>query len=154
MSPEQVPVNKTDLIDDEEQVDQAGTEAMAAEVKKRAMDLVPHASEELREQVGQQAAANFKAEYAAKQAERQSQFDAEAQALLDKLKANTPLSEIDPSLGEVREPEYIDATENGSPIDEETGNWKPEFLPDSEQAPPTPGHPIAPGHLMEKDRGL
>jgi hypothetical protein len=53
--------------------DDIGTEAMATEVKKRAMALVPEeATDELREEYGELAANKFKDELIAKQAERKS----------------------------------------------------------------------------------
>jgi len=83
-----------------ESFDRAGADAMTAEVSRRAMELVPFASEELKKAVGEQAAANFKAELEAKKGEKQAAADAEAQELLDKLRSGTPISEILPEMPE------------------------------------------------------
>lgn len=74
--------------------DERGTDAMAAEVKRRAMAKVPYASEELRNAVGSQAEKNFRDEFESHKAENQARYDAEAQELLDKLRSGTPVSEI------------------------------------------------------------
>jgi hypothetical protein len=84
--------------DKEPYFDKAGEEAMAAEVSRRAMELVPNASKELQEAIGKQAAENFKAELETKKNEKQAAADAEAQALLDRLKGGTPISEVLPDL--------------------------------------------------------
>lgn len=80
--------------------DYSGTQAMAAEVSRRAMELVPFASEELKKAVGEQAAENFKKELEAKENERHAAADAEAQALLDRLKGGALIADILPEVPE------------------------------------------------------
>ncbi len=75
-----------------------GMFAMVEEVKQRAKALVPNASEKLQDAIASQAAENFRNEFISKNAERQANFDAEAQALLDKLKGGAPISEILPEV--------------------------------------------------------
>lgn len=75
--------------------DEAGTEAMIAEVSRRAETLVPNASKELRDAIRVQAVANFKNELESKKAERQAIADSEAQEILDKLKAGKSLDELE-----------------------------------------------------------
>jgi hypothetical protein len=69
----------------------------AEEISRQAMELVPNASQELKDAIGAQAAENFKKESEkTKNAEKQEADDAKAQDLLDKLRAGTPLSELLP----------------------------------------------------------
>jgi len=78
--------------------DAAGAEAMANDVSRRAIELVPYASENLKKEIGETAKTRFLAELNAKKIEKQAAADAEAQILLDKLKSDAPLSEIIPEL--------------------------------------------------------
>ena len=73
----------------ESQYDEAGTEAMAAEVKNRAIELVkkqfPLASQELIDQFAQKASDKFKAELESKNAEKKAEHDKGVQAMIDSL---------------------------------------------------------------------
>jgi hypothetical protein len=100
------------LVPSPEQIahyDEVGTEAMAAEVYKRAMDLIteiaPAASDEKKKEFGDQASASFKTELIAKNAEKlaaeearrkeeQEAADSKVQILIDRLKAGEPLSVV------------------------------------------------------------
>lgn len=77
--------------------DQDGTNAMAIEVSRRAKEKAkkkfPLARQGLIDEIGKQAADNFRAELEAKKAEKQS-ADAGAQAMLDELKRKAPKTEI------------------------------------------------------------
>ncbi len=82
-------------------VDKQGTEAMAAEVKNRAVELAkkqfPFASQELVDQFGQKAADKFKAELELKNAEKKVEHDKGVQTMIDSLDSpDTPLSSIVP----------------------------------------------------------
>lgn len=59
--------------------DKEETDAMADTVKQMAIDQIPHASEGVKKEVGEQAAANFRVELAKRLNERKSAQDAEAQ---------------------------------------------------------------------------
>lgn len=78
--------------------DGRGMNTMTDEVRRRAMGLVPYASEKLREAVGQQAADNFRIKFEVKKSENQAKYDIEAQVLLNELKSRTPISEILPEV--------------------------------------------------------
>ena len=85
----------------EAMADKAGTEAMAAEVSRRASELAkkqfPFASQELVDQFGQKAADKFKSELESENAEKKAQDDQGVQGLMDSLDSpDKKLSEVVP----------------------------------------------------------
>ncbi|MEI6850475.1 MAG: hypothetical protein WCK26_00745 [Candidatus Saccharibacteria bacterium] len=77
--------------------DNVGTDAMAAEVGRRAEAMLdPATSQELKDQVRQAAEAGFRAELEAKVAEKQEAADGKARELLARIQGGTPISEILP----------------------------------------------------------
>ncbi len=81
--------------------DNAGTEAMALDVKSRAVELAkkqfPLASQELIDQFGQKASEKFVTELESKNAEKKAEHNKGVQALIDSLDSpDTPLSSIVP----------------------------------------------------------
>jgi hypothetical protein len=115
------------------------------------------ASDDLKRAMLDQVEASFTETRKNEIAEKQKQRDAAAQEVIDRLKGGEALESVIPETltidGSDKEPSFTDATEDKSPIDEDSGNWKPQYTAGSVGSiPPTPGGPIASMHLMEKDR--
>lgn len=85
----------------EQFADTAGIEAMVTEVGRRARDMVPNASENLKEALRIAAENNFRSELETKKNEKQAVADAEAQALIDRLMSGVRTSEIIPGIDEL-----------------------------------------------------
>ena len=111
--------------------DLAGTEAMAEEAKRKAIEFAkkqfPFASPEKIEEFGQKAVDKFKAELESENAEKKAQHDQGVQELIDSL--NSPdkkLSEVVPDVPETPTEisEYIDSSkpETPTPVSED-GEW-------------------------------
>jgi hypothetical protein len=74
--------------------DKAGTEAMATEVKERAMALMPEeASNDLKEEYGELAATKFKEMLESKLTERKAEANTEVQTMIDELSGSSSLPE-------------------------------------------------------------
>jgi hypothetical protein len=125
--------------------DEAGEKAMIALLQERikTSKVYKQASDKLKEELLKEAETSFRKDQEKKLTERQKQFDAAAQEVIDKLKNGEPLEKVIPETvvldgGEQTttvpdKVDIIDATPDLSPVDEETGDWKPEHIGDSNQ---------------------
>ena len=134
------------LEDSPETPDEAGEVAMVAMLRERVKtsEVYEHASDKLKEEMLKEVEASFRKDQEKKLAERQKQFDASAQEVIDRLKNGEPLEKVIPETVELdggdnttttsdQVPDHIDATPDLSPESEETGDWKPEHLEGSDK---------------------
>ncbi|MCX6728775.1 MAG: hypothetical protein NTV39_03335 [Candidatus Saccharibacteria bacterium] len=140
-----------------------GNTAMTAEVSRRAIALQPDATEDEKIVIGAEAARNFRSELQPKfmpeeaiKAELGDDYQGSEHSSESRIRESAKKSVPDIASDNLKNQmveNAVDMYKEKQASEAEKPDFpKSEVLAGTEQTPPTPDHPIAPMHLMEKDR--